>query len=87
MHPTKKHAPPPKALLDECPYTVEEIARFLRVSTYTVQRRMETGRLPFYKDGDMVRITGAQLKTYLARIANGEGQGTQPPAPLQEKAA
>jgi excisionase family DNA binding protein len=66
-------APPaPAALADDVPYTVEEIAAFLRVSPWTVRRRMDAKLLPFYRDGDMVRITGAQLKTYLAKIAQGQ---------------
>jgi excisionase family DNA binding protein len=45
--------------------TKAEIARFLRVSEKTVQRRINSGKLRCLRDGGLLRITDQQLAEFL----------------------
>ena len=48
-------------------YTVEEIAKMLKVSHMTIRREIERGNLKAAKVGHVWRITEEELKSYLGR--------------------
>ncbi len=49
------------------PRTVDEVGTYLKVSKYTVRRRIKDGALQCVRSGRMVRITDEQLAAYLDR--------------------
>lgn len=59
------------------PRTVDEVAAYLKVSKYTVRRRIKDGALQCVRDGRMVRVTDEQLAAYLDRGSSA----VVPPAP------
>lgn len=52
---------------DEKVYTIEEIAKLLRVSIGTIRRFVATGELESYHVGRQYRITQSALDAYLNR--------------------
>lgn len=48
-------------------YTVEEVAKMLKVSHMTIRREIERGNLKAAKVGHVWRITEEELKRYLNR--------------------
>jgi hypothetical protein len=46
-------------------YTLEDIGRMLRVTTWTLKKEIETGRLKASKDGQTYYVTDSQLMAYL----------------------
>lgn len=46
-------------------YTVEEVAKILKVNPMTVYRRVKEGKLKVYKVGRVFRISEESLKNYL----------------------
>jgi len=51
--------------VDEPLWTVDEAARFLRLSKKYIYRLVESGRLPHYKLGRRVRFSGGEVRSYL----------------------
>lgn len=49
-------------------YTVEEVAKTLKVNPMTVYRRVKEGKLKVYKVGRVFRISEESLKNYLLLI-------------------
>lgn len=49
-------------------YTVEEVAKTLKVNPMTVYRRIKEGKLKVYKVGRVFRISEESLKSYLKLV-------------------
>lgn len=47
--------------------TIDETAAYLRVSTWTVRRRIADGDLKTEKVDDVAQVTGDSLQDYIAR--------------------
>ena len=58
---THRHAPLEGAL-----FTIAEAAEHLGVSRRTLERRIAAGALAVFRDGNVVRIAGAELRRYVA---------------------
>jgi len=50
--------------------TASYAAKYLGISKSTVIRRVDAGKLPGYRDGDIIRIRKSDLKKYLAEKWN-----------------
>lgn len=50
---------------NEIIYTIDEVAKMLRVSYLTVYRWIQAGKLPAIKAGKQYRITKSQLDKFL----------------------
>lgn len=51
-------------------YTPEELAIKLRVSIYTVYRRLQQENIDHYRIGNQYRISNKQVSEYLERVKN-----------------
>lgn len=47
-------------------YTTETLAEYLQVSSHTVRREREAGRLPFVRIRDLIRYRPEDVEAYLA---------------------
>ena len=56
----------PRTDLPDHLLTVEETANVLNTSTKTIYRRIKTGELPKYRDGNLLRIHPDDLARYIA---------------------
>lgn len=51
----------------------DDAARLLQVSPRSLQRLLDNGELPYYRVGGQVRISRAQIDTYLAQAVRQAG--------------
>jgi excisionase family DNA binding protein len=71
---TRQKTIPPIVLDDNRLYTQAEVCQYLGITEWTCRRRMKNGTLPHRKDGAWLRFTAADLRTYLARVGQGQPQ-------------
>lgn len=51
-------------------FTTETLADYLQVSSHTVRREREAGRLPFIRIRDLIRYRPEDVESYLANQAH-----------------
>jgi len=52
-------------MIDNQYYTIEEVAKTLRVTYLTVYRWIQSGKLPAYRAGKQYRISQKKLESFL----------------------
>jgi excisionase family DNA binding protein len=60
--------------------TIEQVAEVLGCSPRTVQRRITSGALPIFRDGQMVRVRERDLERYISARIERRG-GAAPASP------
>lgn len=61
----------PPALMDDYPYTPQDIAKFYRVSTSFVHKQIQAGKLRAFRFGErLLRVKGREAKRWVDELEN-----------------
>lgn len=55
-------------ILEDANYTIKETAAYFKVSTKTIDRRIKSGKLKCYKEGQNRRIKGKWILEYEGQL-------------------
>lgn len=52
-------------MTDPVVYTAEEASEILRMSVWTLRKKVKAGTMPHHRDGRMIKMTPADIDRYL----------------------